>query len=320
MAEQHDIPVKALDYPGYSTDKKCCDTHVSPTNSTFPFLKLPKEIQYQIYEWLVGNRTLHVKHTLAMVLPAHQIIARHGHLYWFTCHAKSTQFDVYNSYAKPVSFEDEMGSTLPKENSSFESDVGCRCWLDERARHYIDLPLLTVSRETAREALRLFYSTNTWKFTSVDEFRIWLRVIPPEKLTLVHRLHLVIYINVFMSKPGSNVARWKTALSDQVVAQLPNLKVLHIELYVARFVRRVITSPPFLTFSRQEKGKDLAKLFEPLQKLANLKHCTVVMIDNKSDYYLKHYGAMWHGDEPEWKRKEALRVWAEDIRSLILSR
>lgn len=151
MAEQEQIPVLAPGYPHSFVDKERCDSQPSPTNSTFPFLKLPKEFQYQIYEWAVGNRTLHVQHSL--VWPEHEMPSRNGHVYCYVCHAQSSQFDVYDSYAKPVIFEDKLGST-----PGFDFDPGCRCLFSERARYSMDLRLLTASSETAREAQRLFYS------------------------------------------------------------------------------------------------------------------------------------------------------------------
>ena len=216
-----------------------------------------------------------------------------------------------------------MSSTLPKEEPSFNLGHGCGCNFRERAQNTIDLSLLRVSRETAREAPRLFYSSNTWHLHTFQTFCAWRAVLPPEKLALIHHLHLVIPLNKDMSKPRSAAFRYKTVFSNQFIAQLPNVKVLHLELYLAHFViGPTIASPVSETFSRQAHGKQVMELFQPLQRLKKLKDCTVVMAE--VEFYYSD-SASWYGPEGDrtqlfWKQKEALRVWAEDIKSLVLRR
>ena len=297
MAEQQKTTIPALDSSG--SHKASRDSHPSPTNSTFPFLNLPREIRYQIYKWVVGNRTLHVRH--GTYRSGRDALSRGVRLHCYTCRAQSPHLDVYESFAKPVIPEGKTGSTLHKEEPSLDFAHACRCLIWERAKYSIDL--LSVSRETAKEAQRLFYSSNTWHFNDVDVFRAWLAVIPPEKLALVHRLILLIRLGKHMSDPGSNVVRWKNILSDQVTTRLPNLKVLHLELLVARFVLEpIIPSPPDGTFCRQANGKEVAELLQPLQRLKKLEDCTVVM--KEEEYFLAPYrdNAYWEGQDEDQKQ------------------
>ena len=322
MTEQQNIPVQASSYPGSFIEKDCCDPHESSTNSSFPFLKLPKEIQYQIYEWIVGNRTLHVGYSW----PEPDDPPFSGHVYWYRCYSQYSQFELYDSYAAPVIFEDKMGSIVPQEERKFDFEKLCLCVA--RTRYFVDLRLLGVSKETAREAHRLFYSSNTWNFRHADIFGAWLALTPAEKLALVHRLHLEIPFDHRMSKPGGLVDHWKNTLTDQAIAQLPSVQVLHLELYVSRFVLQPDTgSPPSLpgSISRQAKGNVIAELLQPLQKLKRLKTCTVVMVEKEYDFAMRLHRRNWYFDNKDrerglWARKEALRLWAEDIKGLILSR
>ena len=278
-------------------------SHAHTSSTTFPLLKLPKEIQYQIYEWVVGNRTLHV---LQNMMDWPEPIG--GGLYCYTCHTGSSQFDVYNSYTKMI-FEDRTGSALEELNL----DQGCRCCFIEREQYNIDLSLLSVSKEAAREAQKMFYSSNTWYFHNPGVLFDWLTVIPSEKLALVQSLHLVIHVYRYMSAPGPYGIGWKNVLSDHVSARLPNLKTLHFELYADGFlVEPIVPSPQIATFTRQTKEAEVVEFFRPLQRLEKLKYCTVVM------YQLRFGGEEVLNMGPLWPRKEALRVWAEDIRSLII--
>ena len=304
MAEQQSIATLAPRSSGSFVNTERSDAHTSSTKSTFPLLKLPKEIQYQVYEWVVGNRTLHVLSQTSWPTSSSSF------LYCYTCHTGSSQFEVYNSYAKPMIFEDKT-----EEELSFNFDQGCNCKFLERGQYNIDLSLFRVSKEAAREAQRMFYSSNTWHFYDPGVCYDWLAVIPLEKLALVQSLHLVLPVYRYMSTPGANGIGWKIVLSDHLSTRLPNLKILHLEVYADGFVvEPIVPSPPFETFTRQAKETEVTEFFQPLQRLENLKHCTVVMRQHRiSGPGIEQMG-------PLWPRKEALRVWAEDIRSLIMSR
>ena len=305
VAEQQKIPVPAPSYLGSFIDTEHSDSHIPSTISAFPFLKLPIEIRCQIYEWVVGNRTLHIQYSLS----------KRGYVQCYICRARSSQFEIYDSCAKSTTFEDETGSTLSEEDLSMDYDKGCRCYRSKRPQHYIDSRLLGVSKEAAREGQRLFYSSNTWHFNQIGLFRAWLASNPPKNLALVHRLHLALHLDNDMPRSYSDLVIWKPVLSDQVISQLPNVRYLHLELTVHSFVLQPIGSNPLMkTLSRQETGTELEELFRPLQRLAKLRHCTVVMQEGSV------YDGTMGWERTFSARKEALREWAEDVRGLILKR
>ena len=320
----------------------------SPTAaSNIDINKFPYDIRLQIYEWVVGNRTIHVRS---------KTVTRgrkdYTTFYHHTCRCPWSETEIYNACAKPdASPESEIqGKTFVyphklcshcPENCS-HLDHGFPALEPLQA---VDLSILATSSEAMVETRKLFYSTNTFSFDGESLLKQWLPTVPRDMKPWVRSIHLEA-VRPFLPGLRKVIARLPT--------ELPNLKRLHISIVWFGFVtcRRLIADHPLMA-----DKMNIPEIFRPLRQLQKLKTFTVVMHDvmdpwvagcpggyhdeatHDGDVSYSHanpsqkhlfwdYFDLTHGGEcSSWednthdveRRKELCRVWAEEIRDVVLS-
>lgn len=306
--------------------------------SNIDISKFPYDIRLQIYEWAVGNRTIHVRSkTVTRGGKDYTMVFHH------TCRCPWSETEIYNACAKPDASPD---SNTQGKTFLYPHKLCSHC--PENCSHLnngfpaleplqaVDLSILATSSEAMVEARKLFYSTNTFSFDKESLLRKWLPTVPPDMKPWVRSIHLQ------NADPGlgSVIARLPT--------ELPNLKRLHISLVWFGFV----TCNRLIAYKM-----NIAEAFRPLRQLQKLKTFTVVMHDvlaptmtgcpggyhdeathdddlNYMDSDLGQEHVFWEYHDSTHRgeylsrednthnveaRKELCRVWAEEIREVVLS-
>lgn len=318
------------------------DGHLeTPTAATnIDLAKFPDEIRLHVYEWTVGKRTIHVRSKQVTEGPKTYI-----QIFHHTCRCPYSETEIYNACSKSIASPD---SDTQGKLAIYPHKLCSHC--PENCTHRdngfpaleplkaVDLSLLATSSEANDEAKKLFYSTNTFSFQWERDLRSWLLTVPADMKPWVRSLHLKT--SVFAGELTQTIA--------QLPAELPNLRTVHISIIWFGFVtcRRL-----------NHDEKEIAKIFRPLRQLQKLKTFTVVMKDvlapsftgcttwehdaGTHDYEKETPGSeldqdhlFWdHGDSShcgEYRskedntnnvevRRELCRVWAEEIREVVLS-
>ena len=313
------------------------DLETPTAASNIDINKFPYEMRLKIYEWAIGNRTIHVHSK--MVTRGGKDYARVFHN---TCRCPWSETEIYNACAKPDASPD---SDTQSKTFLYPHKLCNHC--PENCSHLnngfpaleplpaVDLSILATSLEAKVEARKLFYSTNTFSFDKELHLNAWLQTVPRDMKPYVRSIHL------------------KTCLCEPEVmvrlsTELPNLKRVHISIVWFGFV----------TCNRlMARKRDVAEAFRPLRQLQKLKNFTVVMHDvlaptmtgcpggehdeathgDDMDYMDSELGkehVFWDYSDPThdgWysskednihnveARKELCRVWAEEIRDVVLS-
>ena len=184
----------------------------------------------------------------------------------------------------------------------------------------LDLTGLKWSPKTWRRASRLLYSTNTYAFTILPHLKAWLAAVPPEMRPHIHRIHLApLILTGHVLESSSYAFEWNTFFSEEMVAQIPKLRSLVLEINLRGFVSCWYIS----------QASAFTEMFRPFRQLP-LKSVTVVIRDYKHAWMPERYAcgqrehqAEHHAIPPNEsfeQRKELRRTWAEEIRAMCLGR
>ena len=135
-----------------------------------------------------------------------------------------------------------------------------------------------------------------------------------------------------LANVNSSVAAWKSVLCDTLPVGLPGLRTLNLSIELEGFV----------TCWRKAQSSAFTSIFRPLRQLQQIEEFTVVMKpDGASDCFgLQKLHPDWCGQPVHdqdshvasdgsheysmnkkarfWERTEARRVWAEEIRAMVL--
>ncbi|KAG7002102.1 hypothetical protein G7Y79_00029g063980 [Physcia stellaris] len=222
-----------------------------------------------------------------------------------------SQLEIYEEYAQPVKFKNRVDWHMrPREETVSKPHDDCcpssKATLEVGVATTLDLYLLRSSREAHREAGRLLYSSNKWLFDDVSAFRDWLAAVPPVFLPLVQHVGLQMAMSGDLANVNSSVATWKTILCDT----LPSSAFTSI----FRPLRRLRQIEEFTVVMKPDGGSDcfgLQKLHpdwcgQPLHD-----HDSHVASDGSHEYSMNKKARFW-------ERTEARRVWAEEIRAMVL--
>lgn len=284
----------------------------------------------------MGDRLIHIHEKVPL------IVTPRGGREWgnpelahHLCKSRLSEMEHYESYAAPVVFKDRWDMhTRPRQ----EVDSGnphCRCgsWHYLDAPHIVDLSILQLSREARYEGLQFLYKTNSWSFAQPAILDKWLArtnspatrwsrsLMPPQNLagSIRHlRFEMKLYQWVYEDRSGTIWTRgeqtdqWRDLLL-RLPSQFPRLLTLHVAICLGGYV----------TCHRLSRGNDITGMFRPLRLLRGLKVFTVVVNDAQT---VDRCTSVMHDEETQrvggrytfFERKEVRRVWAEEMRGVVL--
>ena len=245
----------------------------------------------------------------------------------FRCLCDLTDEALHDLFTKPVVFKNRVDRHMrPREEEPqlVHPHRGCMDRQNRNALRAVDLSLFAVSREIEREALRIFYSTNTFSFSSAPTVNKWLGVShspatlwsqslrPPsndcvQKLRLENRPFIRTTYFSEVQYDAGYLARALEALS----IQLPNLASLHLS----------ITIDGYVTCFRKAHATAFERLFRPLGQLMKLKTFTLVILEDDASCNLAIHDTETHAHRKRdtyYERKEIRQMWAEEIRKLVM--
>ena len=135
-------------------------TNVSPSfhQNSFvsPFLQLPLEIRLQIYQLILGNRTIHIRLAMGEIIskPWRHVVCQHGH----SKHLEEQRLS-FSTACRPTE-EWEPGHRICRWQTYYNPDTkkGSDYWDDER----MHLRVLRCCRQMYAEANPILWSTNTF--------------------------------------------------------------------------------------------------------------------------------------------------------------
>ena len=272
---------------------------------------------------VLGDRMIHLYERKKPFLHGNELTARwpeSREICYVQCRYEFSEQAIYEEYAKPVVFRNQIDSHMRPRLEPFPSMhmmCGHNCF-PTRSRHSdITLELLAVSRETRLEGLKQMYSTNIWSFDNPATFRLWLSQLSKESIDWVHHIHLKPTMNEVHDCPTGS---WETIFNRTVLKELPNLHVINITIDLTGSV---------LCF-RRSQGSEFINLFRPLRMLRKLKEFTLIFNDcseimARDSTWCTHvqHDEAAHAASPKatfWQRKETARAWAEETRRMVLDK
>lgn len=174
--------------------------------------------------------------------------------------------------------------------------------------------------------------SNRWSFASINALRRFLIEVPPQMISLIRHLHLTMDVDGDLSYPGSDqhinddsiskyptlitdIAAWKKILDDIMPVRFKEVQTLNLSIYLQGYP----------SCFRRSQGREFSAMFQSLRRL-RLKEFTVIMDQNTSagcDQRLHDSDTHGLGVDRSLKRtffqrKELMRVWAEEIREVVL--
>lgn len=172
----------------------------------FPrFMDLPLELRRQIYRRFLLENCLALDITnnscLALVMEDHtihiELLFRHddtsGSPYgytcipaYFICKSKLCEAERYELFCKRGDPQTEI--LHPRDRHEL-SHLHRRCQYGIPTTRRLDLSLARVSKETHREAMKMFYTRSTFSFDKASDIGPWLAAIPEGMKSLVRSLH-----------------------------------------------------------------------------------------------------------------------------------
>ena len=175
----------------------------------------------------------------------------------------------------------------------------------------LDLRLLATSSQIRKDATRVIYTTNTFSFQAHNILKRWLQMVPPHLLTYVQHLN----IEMPMGYPQFEADSWRVLYSGDLNAKIPHLKSLSLGVLMHGLVTCWRNNP----ISRRA----FMNTFRPLRQLNCLQTFTIVINEHiMHDVSMHERCADSTHDEPPrysyWPRKELRRVWAEEVREMVL--
>ncbi|KAG7005908.1 hypothetical protein G7Y79_00017g042900 [Physcia stellaris] len=293
-----------------------------------PFLTLPYDIRLQIYRWAVGNRMIHI-------VAKNATCPLHPHY----CTSRVSEAQKYEYYSKPVVFKNRIDFWMrPRDAPLYDLHRFCGYPTDgatpeDAVRRKLDLGLLRVSQEAYREAGKCFWMSNRWSFASTTALRRFLVEVPPQMISLIRHLHLTMHVDgdlehpkeddSIYDSPGTifNITAWKKILDDIMPVRFKEVQTLNLSIY--------LQGHPGCY--RRSQGPEFSAMFQSLRRL-RLKEFTVVMNQNTladchQRLHIHNHNNDTHGlsvntslSRTFFERKELMRVWAEEIREVVLGK
>lgn len=260
-----------------------------------------------------------------IILPEDPVSLMETKLTHYICDSRKSELDIYNEYAQPVVFKNKIDYHMrPREEPQC---VHAYCdhpdeWDTFDTSRLLDLRLLAVSPETRDEAGKALYSTNTWSISHPTTFWKWVAKIPTTSHHLIRHLRLDMEIREIEGEfwaSGSTMAEWRDIIRI-LPAQFPNLRSLNV----------AIEFDGYVTCYRRSLGAKFTDIFRPLRLLKDLKVFTVIMDEDTPSklrgrdgcYVISHddYAHDNHDKVTFFRRKEIRRMWAEEVREVVLKK
>ena len=188
------------------------ETNLSP----FPFFKLPAEIRNIIYRLvIVTEQTLCIRDMHLRDFKKHRAAGtcRSRSTYWATDH-------VCNYNHCPEHWKEAAFGPIHTTYTLDKLDTACR--IDT-----MTLTMLSLDRQSREEVAFLFYSGNTFHFTTINSLVPFLKDRTLETRKYIHRVQLILTVikhnwdAVFLEH--GRPAAWNTAFSS--LLKLPSLNV-----------------------------------------------------------------------------------------------
>ena len=258
----------------------------------------------------MGNRVIHIYDREELVGKPRTA----GPLSHSICRQKLSETEIFQLFIKPPSFKNRIEFHLRPCEEPVEVDAPHeKCHSRLLPRETLDLRLLATSCQIRRDATRVIYTTNIFSFNALNILKRWLQMVPPHLLTYVQ--HLNIEVPMQGGCPKFETGSWRVLYSGDLNAKLPHLKSLSVGVFLNGLVTCWRNNPT--------SRRAFMNTFRPLRQLKCLQSFTMVINE-----YVKHDGAMHercadqtHDENPRysyWVRKELRRVWAEEVREMVL--
>ena len=250
----------------------------------------------------MGNRQIHIH-------------SHHGRLSHVICRQKLSEMEIFQLFIKPASFRNRIDFHLRLAEEPLEVENPhwqcIPCW-STCIRDMLDLRLLATSSEIREQATKLMYQTNTFSFETLPVLNRWLPMVPP------HLLACVQHLNIEMPFSHGTITNdrfdWALFFPKDINAKLPHIKSLNLAVLLDGLV----------TCWRNTFLRDVCTdTFRPLRQLKHLRTFTIVINEHKerNPGYHVFCEDQTHDRNPRytfWARKEIRRVWAEEIREMVL--
>ena len=190
-------------------------------------------------------------------------------------------------------------------------DCSLMHWLGV-SNELLDARLLAVSPECKLESMKALWSTNTFSFAGYSPLQHWLRLMPQDKLAMIHHLRLEMWMRGSVTA-GANTLAWAQAI-ERIPNEMLNLASFNLVLYL----------DGYLTCGRNSQAGRLTDMFKPLSRVRDLRTMTVVLNEDNRRLNSFHAAGAWcdqlccdhfslKAQDPEWRRQVGL-MWAEEIR------
>ena len=235
----------------------------------------------------------------------------------YICCQKLSEMEIFQMFITPPKFKNRIDFHMRPCKDPVEVEAPhykCRFYI--RYKEMLDLRPLATSFEIKKEATKLLYSTNTFSFDELNILKRWLSTVPTHLLTHVQHLNIEMPLHgrkTIEVEKIFDAAGWTSFFSTDLHIRLPNIKSLTITLFMQGLV----------TCWHNSKKRQIMDTFRPLRQLKHLRTFTVLINeDRRHDRHLHEPCAdREHDKTPRysfWERKELRRVWAEEIREMVL--
>lgn len=236
----------------------------------FPkFMELPLEIRIQIYGrikpsplrstatnvgfpgWIFPNGAL--LHILAGGVPT-----------LYPCICEETENKSYKLQSSAITSEADSENALrvgPRQdpthtyNAHRSCNRGIMCGRFRQC--FLDMRLLSVSREVRAEAAKQLWSTNTFSFDYPSCPSVLLAKVPLDLWSHIRFVRLEMWMEGRASDPTSSTAKWADCLAG-LSRDMTGLRSLHLAIYLNDFV----------TCWYASQGAELTNIFRPFAPAA----------------------------------------------------
>ena len=235
------------------------------------------------------------------------------------CRQELSEIEIFQLFIRPVSFKNRIDYHLRPSEDRLEVNAPHRACYHRTRREtkMLDLCLLHTSPEIGKQASKLMYQTNTFSFETLEILKTWLQMVPSHLLAYVQHLNIEMPIDRATADdptgPKFDTAGWTALFSTDINDKLPHIKTLSVAVLLEGLV----------TCWRNTTSREFTDTFRPLRQLKHLQDFTLVINENKTHDRgkHKHCADRTHDKNPKysfWERKELRKVWAEEIREMVL--
>ena len=239
------------------------------------------------------------------------------------CRCELSETDIYNLYAAPVVSQNKMDPHMRPWIEYWE-DLHSICRTgDGYSGQTLDLRLLRISREAGKEATRLFYSTNTFSFENdgrchewAPTLERWVAAIPHNLLFFVRHLHFKMSLEGHVSNSKTLTYVFDHTVLKRVPGIFPSLQSLNLVITLYRYVtcwrksQNAVFMQKFLSLSQLKDFKVFTIWFH-VDMPRHINFCQPICDEETHEKKAR---------ETYWQRREIRRIWAEEIRNLVLGK